>query len=302
MIKKNQRQNETQVMKPEKIMKPLSELNLLDRFLFDEVMEDAQTAKDILEIILEKEIPLLDRNETEKEFRRSPQLRGIRIDVFSMDAERVVYDAEMQQRNTGNLPKRSRYYQSHIDVSLLEPGVMDFNRLNDACIIIIAPFDLWGFGRYRYTFRMKCEEEPLLHLEDGATRIFLNTKGTAAEGVSQELIDFLHYVEDSSTVKEKKDVGEKLWRIHNRVRKVKGNEEFGVKYMQKWEELAYAKEDGKAEGKAEVILEFLSEYGEIPESLKTEILSQRDLDSLSRWSKLAARAGSVEEFIEKYHE
>lgn len=312
MTEKNQRQNDTQVMEPIRVMKPLSELNLLDRFLFDEVMEDAQTAKDILEIILEKEVPLLDWNETEKEFRKSPQLRGIRIDVFSMDVNKVVYNTEMQKRNTGNLPKRSRYYQGHIDVSLLEPGIMDFNRLNDAYIIIITPFDLWGFGRYRYTFHMKCEEEPSLHLEDGATRIFLNTKGTNPEGVSQELIDFLHYVEGSADVKEREESSEKLWRIHNRVCKVKENEEVGVKYMQKWEELAYAKEDGKAEGraegkaegraegKAEIVLEFLSEYGEVPEDLKEEILSQTNLNELNRWSKLAARAGSVEEFIERY--
>jgi len=301
MTEEDQRRNKIQDTGSVKIMKPLNELNLLDRFLFDEVMEDAQTAKDILEIILEREIPLLDWNETEKEFRKSPQLRGIRIDVFSMDADKVVYNAEMQQRNTGNLPKRSRYYQGHIDVSLLEPGVMDFNRLNDAYIIVIAPFDLWGFGRYRYTFRMKCEEEPSLHLEDGATRIFLNTRGTNPEGVSQELIDFLHYVENSSGKNEKEASSEKLRRIYNRVREVKGNEEFGVKYMQKWEEIAYAKEDGKAEGKAESVLEVLSEYGEVPEDLKNEILSQSDLKKLSGWLKLAVRAGSLKEFMEKYH-
>lgn len=118
------------------------------------------------------------------------------------------------------------------------------------------------------------------------------------------MIDFLHYVEDSSSVEGKEESNEKLRRIHNRVRKVKENEEVGVKYMQKWEELAYAKEagreKGKAEGKAEIVLEFLSEYGEIPLSLKKEILSQTDLDKLDGWSKLAARVGSVEAFIEQY--
>lgn len=57
MTEKSQRQNNTRAMEPTRVMKPLSELNLLDRFLFDEVMEDAQTAKDILEIILEREAP-----------------------------------------------------------------------------------------------------------------------------------------------------------------------------------------------------------------------------------------------------
>lgn len=107
-------------------------------------------------------------------------------------------------------------------------------------------------------------------------------------------------MENSSEKNEKEASSEKLRRIYNRVRKVKGNEEFGVKYMQKWEEIAYAKEDGKAEGKAEAVLEILSEYGEVPKDLKVEILSQTDLQKLSGWLKLAARAGGLEEFMEKY--
>ena len=229
-------------------MKPLKELNLLDRFLFDEVMEDPQTARDILEILLGREVPLLDYNETEKEYRRSPQYRSIRIDVFALDAEGNIYDAEMQGKNTGNLPRRSRLYESHINVGLLAPGETDFNKLNDVYVIIIAPFDLWGMGRYRYTFRMGCEEVPGLHLGDGATRIFLNTRGTDPDGVSRELVDFLHYVEDSSLKEKDAELSEKLSRIHDRVQRVKESEEVGVKYMQRWEELAYAKAEAREEG------------------------------------------------------
>ena len=229
-------------------MKPLKELNLLDRFLFDEVMEDPQTARDILEILLGREVPLLDYNETEKEYRRSPQYRSIRIDVFALDTEGNIYDAEMQGKNTGNLPRRSRLYESRINVSLLAPGETDFNKLNDVYVIIIAPFDLWGMGRYRYTFRMGCEEVPGLHLEDGATRIFLNTRGTKPDGVSRELVDFLHYVEDSSLKEKDAELSEKLSRIHDRVQRVKESEEVGVKYMQRWEELAYAKAEAREEG------------------------------------------------------
>ena len=229
-------------------MKPLKELNLLDRFLFDEVMEDPQTAQDILEILLGREVLLLDHNETEKEYRRSPQYRSIRIDVFALDAEGNIYDAEMQGKNTGNLPRRSRLYESRINVSLLAPGETDFNKLNDVYVIIIAPFDLWGMGRYRYTFRMGCEEVPGLHLEDGATRIFLNTRGTEPDGVSRELVDFLHYVEDSSLKGRDTEFSEKLSRIHDRVQRVKESKEVGVKYMQRWEELAYAKAEAREEG------------------------------------------------------
>ena len=43
---------------------PLKELNLSDRFLFDEVMEDRAVYQDVLEIIFGKEISLLDPPQT----------------------------------------------------------------------------------------------------------------------------------------------------------------------------------------------------------------------------------------------
>lgn len=36
--------------------------------------------------------------------------------------------------------------------------------------------------------------------------------------------------------------------LHKNVRKIRMSEKMGVKYMQKWEELVYAREEGKAEG------------------------------------------------------
>ena len=59
--------------------------------------------------------------------------------------------------------------------------------------MLIMPFDLFGYGLYRYTFQMKCEEVPELKLDDGATRIFLNTRGKHPELVSPELIELLKY-------------------------------------------------------------------------------------------------------------
>lgn len=124
--------------------KPLTELTLLNRFLFNEVMEQPENLRVLLEIILGKEILLKYLPETERETRTSPIHRFIKLDVWAMDEEDTVYDAEVQQKNTQNLPKRSRYYQGMIDSKLLKPGVVDFNELNDIFIIIITPFDLFG--------------------------------------------------------------------------------------------------------------------------------------------------------------
>ncbi len=45
-----------------------------------------------------------------------------------------------------------------------------------------------------YTFDERCKEDPELTMGDGATRIFLNTKGTM-EDVSASLRAFLDYVD-----------------------------------------------------------------------------------------------------------
>lgn len=225
-------------------MIPLQELNLTSRFLFDEVLEDPKVHQDMLEIIFQREIPLLEKNETEKELRVSPLLRSIRMDVFSMDQEKVIYNTEMQQKRRADLAKRSRYYQSMTDTSLLEPGVPDYNRLNTSYIIMIMPFDLFGYKRYVYTFRSRCEEEAECVLEDGATRIFLNTRGENDGEVARELVEFLHYLENTTDEAAAGVDSERIKRIHKRVCEVRHSEEVGVKYMQAWEEKYYEREEG----------------------------------------------------------
>lgn len=127
-----------------KVITKLEELNLVDKFLFDEVMEDRESYQALISIVLENEVELLEKPQTEKELRVSPQLRQVRLDVVSMDQEKKLYHTEMQKENTGNLIRRSRYYQAQLDVSLLEPGSINFNLLNDSCFILIAPFDIFG--------------------------------------------------------------------------------------------------------------------------------------------------------------
>lgn len=56
------------------------------------------------------------------------------------------------------------------------------------------------------------------------------------------------------------------------------------------------KTEGKAEGKAEDIIELLEDVGEVSDSLRYLIMPQTDLTVLSRWHKLAARTPSVEAF------
>ena len=52
-------------------IKTLQELNLLDRFLFSEVMADNEILEDVPEIILGHPVPLKDKAQAEKELRRT---------------------------------------------------------------------------------------------------------------------------------------------------------------------------------------------------------------------------------------
>ncbi|MDE5907809.1 MAG: Rpn family recombination-promoting nuclease/putative transposase [Lachnospiraceae bacterium] len=254
----------------------LENLNLIDRFLFSETMEDRDAYQAAVSILLEKEITLLEKPKTEKELRISPDLRQIRLDVISMDDKHCLYYTEMQQRNTGNLRKRSRYYQAQLDVSLLEPGSKDFNLLNDSCFILIAPFDLFNRDLYRYTFEGTCRECPNLKLEDGAVRVFINTAGKNRQDFSNEFLDFMKYINATTDQNANATTSLKIKLIHDKVKKIKLSERMGVKYMQLWEEKAYLVEEARAEGIKAFILDNL-EDGKSAETIIAKLIRRFSL-------------------------
>lgn len=254
----------------------LDELNLVDKFLFDETMENPEAYSATVGILLDDEIEILEKTQTEKELRISPQLRQVRLDV-----------------------------------SLLEPGCIDFNALNDTCFIMIAPFDIFGKGLYRYTFEGTCKECPELRLADGATRIFINTQGTNEQDFSQEFLDFMRYLTETTNKNAEVSGSSRIKIIHENVCRIKNSEKMGVRYMQTWEEKVLIRQDGKAEGKIEGkmegkiegriedILELLGEHGEIPKDIKERIEQEKEEKVLKDWLKKAAAADSIEEFMGK---
>jgi len=236
-------------------VKTLQELTLLDKFLFDEVVEDSEAYEALLRIILgDEELNLLSEAQTEKEFRTAPWLRSIRVDVFAMDDKSNIYNTEMQKGKRDDLVKRTRYYQALIDSSLLAPGEVDFNSINNTTIIMIMPFDLFGLGKYVYTFESVCMEHPELKLEDGAKRIFINTHGTNVSEVSPEFIALMKFIEYNEDEENNNIMASSnLEKIKARVARVKASEEVGVKYMQKWEEEALIRHEALEQGREEGI-------------------------------------------------
>lgn len=102
------------------------------------------------------------------------------------------YDVEMQTTDQRNLSRRARYYQTAIDITNLSIRE-DYNVLPDSYVIFLCTFDFFGRGLPVYTFRNVCEEDYSLPLNDGTTKIFLNSRAAKDENVPG-LKTFLEYM------------------------------------------------------------------------------------------------------------
>lgn len=251
--------------------KKFKELDLKNAFLFAAAMEDREICRMILEMILDRPVPLVNVH-TEHSLFYSSDFRSIRLDVYAGDEVQVGYNLEMQNKDEKNLPKRSRYHQAEIDVNALKPGD-SFSDLQPSYVIFICTFDPFKKKLYRYTFEERCIEEDF-PLGDGTCKIFLNTKGENSSEVPEVLVNFLKYVEDSSDTYVERTEDEKIAELHKRIHALKKSREWEERYMTFGELLDNSKRDGIEQGENRVIKLFarMTENGE------TELISQLEND------------------------
>lgn len=146
------------------------DLSISNDFLFGKVMQDAELCKELLQRILpELDIDHVEYPELQKTIKEDFEAKGVRLDAYVNDGKGTVYDIEMQAVTSKYLPRRTRYYQSMIDLQLVDKG-QDYDTLNDSYIIFICLSDLFGKGRYRYSFENICKEDTEVMLNDGAKK------------------------------------------------------------------------------------------------------------------------------------
>ena len=129
------------------------------------------------------------------------------------------------------MPRRVRFYHSTIDVNSLAAGA-DYSSLKKVIVVMIMPFDPFGYDQMVYTIQNTCLEVPELPYDDGAKTMFLYTRGTQGNP-STRLKELLHYMEETKAENVK---NEELRAIHNLVRIVKRDPEVAEAYM-KWVEI-----------------------------------------------------------------
>ena len=170
----------------------LSDLTIKNDFMFGAVMINPENCKEFLERALEIEIDRVDVSR-EKSMVYHPDYKGIRLDVYAKDENNTCYNVEMQMTKKPALGRRSRYYQSQMDMDILLSG-REYAELPDSYVIFICDFDPFGERKYRYTFQMQCKESNQTPLEDGRRIVFLSICGENEDEISKELLAFLKFV------------------------------------------------------------------------------------------------------------
>lgn len=227
--------------------KPLEELTLMDDYMFGVVMQNSELLKPLLEYILDIHIQSIEYIEPQRTMKSGYVSRGIRVDLFVTDEKGNIYNVEVQTTNQTNLPKRMRYYQSVIDINVLNPGA-DYRTLRKSFIIFICNHDPFGLGKVRYTFENRCVDLPSLPLGDETVKVIVNTKGTEGDA-RPELRELIHYL-DSGIVN-----GRYSHTLDSAVQSVKSSEERRHEYMimmvREQEIRAQGREEGREEGRVE---------------------------------------------------
>ena len=227
-------------------IKDWDELTIADNFLFQKVMQNPRLCKRLINKLLNIQVKSIIYPEPEKTIDINPKQKGIRLDLYVETEDGITIDIEMQtvDKSPSWLPKRTRYYQAIIDLSVLGKGE-DYLNLKLSVVIFICTFDPFpGVGRKVYTFTNRCHEQENMELGDGTTKIFLNTKGTEGD-VDEDIARFLAYVDGKAAE------GEFVQDIAAEVKRLKEHKETRLEYMTLMMELKEQRREGYAEGKDE---------------------------------------------------
>ncbi|MBQ2934757.1 MAG: Rpn family recombination-promoting nuclease/putative transposase [Lachnospiraceae bacterium] len=238
----------------------LEDLNLIDNFLFQEMLTQQEDGEKFARILLKTILGKPIRNVKIVPQKNIPGIdvdkHGIRLDAYieevedelngeMADAEIIssIYDIEPNatyERKT--LPKRMRYYHGLIDTKLLSAGA-GYDKLPNVFIIFILPYDPFGKNRMVYTVQNCCIEDYSIPYDDGARKMFLYTRGCEGNP-SQELKDMLKYIEKSTA---ENITNQDIASVSELVNKVKKRKEVGINYMKSWEMEQMARDAGRDE-------------------------------------------------------
>lgn len=248
----------TQPEKATSDIKPFSELNLIDDYMFDIATMDLEICRSIIELSLNIRIREIRWKEGQKVLHNLPGKRGVRLDFYVEDMEGTIYNVEMQRRSHPALGKRTRFYSALMDAPLLKQGEKGFDRLPRTFLIFICGFDLFDAGKYRYTFQQTCTEIPNLILGDERQIIFLNTKGKNKKEVEPQLVQFLDFIQNSSGDHIQATTDPRIVNMYHHLETLKQRADMEADYMTTEERDRQIREEGWEEERLKLLTALIS--------------------------------------------
>ncbi len=229
--------------------KPYEKLEFTDDFMFCRVMQsNPDLCRELTQLLIGTPVGKIVRIDRQKPIEITADGRGIRLDIYFEDDLRRSYDVEMQNLDIAILPKRTRFYQSLMDYEQLDRGSR-FQDLHDSYIIFICQTNLYpDIMNYRYTFEMRCVEYPDLLLRDGAKAVFVCADGNT-ETAGEDMRAFLYYI------KEHVATSNLTSRLSMAIRHGRTRQDWRDDYMFLYERDEMMREEGREEGRLNIILE-----------------------------------------------
>ena len=291
----------------------LKNLTIKNNFMFAAVMSDEENCKGFLERALSMKVDHVEIS-TEKNIVYHPEYKGVRLDVYAKDENNTRYNIEMQVLKQSALGRRSRYYQSQMDMEILAKGC-EYAEIPDSYVIFLCDFDPFGAGKYRYTFQITCREAENIFLKDGRCIVFLNTRGENSKDVPKELVSFLKFVHADLKESQKDFQDDYVRQVQKSVIHIKENREMEERFMllelllqdERREGRKEGREEGRKEGRKagelegaqEMLQMALNRFGELSENLLKTLHQQQDIEVIRKWMETALQAESLDDFISK---
>lgn len=236
---------------PEYKIKPYEELDITDNFMFCKVFSNEDVAKDLLQDVLKIDIEKIsvvaEATSQEDPFRKSVRLDVlVREELAGKEGERRAgryFDIELQMANTGELPKRARYYQGMCDLDALAKGA-DYEELQEQYILFICPDDIFHKGKPVYRFQNLEWGSPEISLGDLCYKNFYIFKkySEIKDAATREYMQYFATKQSGS---------EKMDRIRRLVEKYRQDPAARKAYMTLEQEFNIRYKKGRAEGRAE---------------------------------------------------
>ena len=107
--------------------KPIEELTFTDDGMFQAVLHEPDICAELVERLLQVKVHHVEYPEIEKQIAPYFTTKGVRLDVYLKDSDKII-DVELQSYPQDALGKRTRYYNSMIDMDSLMKG-QDYTEL-----------------------------------------------------------------------------------------------------------------------------------------------------------------------------